>query len=323
MINIIEKLLVKCNLGNLIEQPSRVYGGLINKMYKVSTATGIYAIKYLNPEIMKRPTAFNNHVFAEKIANISKENGISCLPAKVFNNSAIQEVDGCFFFIYDWFEGKTLLQEDLTIEICEIIAEQLAKIHNIDFSNLIKETTLHYSFNQIDWDLYLNKLENIDIQNLLKLNIEKFKILEKESIESLKKISNINVISHRDLDIKNVLWNNTIPMIIDWESAGLVNPVMELIDTAWNFSGGANSFDKDKFTAFVEAYKQNGGNTDNFDIALKANFKAKFGWLEYNLKRACKIECADEEEKILGENEVIRTIDEINKFNYYSKYMKG
>ena len=46
-------------------------------------------------------------------------------------------------------------------------------------------------------------------------------------------------------------------MIIDWESAGLVNPVMELIDTAWNFSGGANSFDKDKFTAFVEAYKQN------------------------------------------------------------------
>ena len=33
-------------------------------------------------------------------------------------------------------------------------------------------------------------------------------------------------------------------------------------------------------------------------------------------------ECIDEEEKLLGEKEVIRIIDEINKFYKYSKLMK-
>ena len=60
----------------------------------------------------------------------------------------------------------------------------------------------------------------------------------------------------------------------------------------------------------------------DFNIAIDADFKAKFGWLEYNLKRVCGIECIDEEEKLLGEKEVIRSIDEINKFYEYSKLMR-
>lgn len=33
-------------------------------------------------------------------------------------------------------------------------------------------------------------------------------------------------------------------------------------------------------------------------------------------------EIIDEEERILGEKEVVRSIDEINKFDYYSALMK-
>ena len=102
----------------------------------------------------------------------------------------------------------------------------------------------------------------------------------------------------------------------------MVNPIMELIDTAWNWSGGQNYFDIEKFKVFIEEYKSCVGELKDFDIAIDADFKAKFGWLEYNLKRVCGIECIDEEEKLLGEKEVIRSIDEINKFYEYSKLMK-
>lgn len=323
MKNTIIKLLQICNLGELIEEPTRIYGGLLNRMYKVKTTIGTYAIKHLNPEVMKRETALSNHIFAEKIANLAKENGVSCLPAKTFNNSNIQKIDNSYFFVFDWFDGKAISDEELTIEKCEIVAKELAHLHNIDFSEFKNECKAYYNLEEIAWNFYIDKISNKNLKELLKLNAERYSYLDKKSIEALNSISNISVISHRDLDLPNVLWNENTPVLIDWESAGIVNPVMELIDTAWNWSGGQNFFDIDKFNVFINTYKLNGGNIANFDLALFADFKAKFGWLEYNLKRICGIECVDEEEKILGEKEVARSIDEINKFDYYSKFMKG
>lgn len=56
--------------------------------------------------------------------------------------------------------------------------------------------------------------------------------------------------------------------------------------------------------------------------AVLANFKNKSGWLEYNLKRVCKIECLDEEEQELGKKEVMRVINEIIKFYEIMKSVK-
>ena len=61
-------------------------------------------------------------------------------------------------------------------------------------------------------------------------------------------------------------------------------------------------------------YKLHGGNIDDLKDAILANFKNKSGWLEYNMKRVCEIECLDEEEKQLGKKEIIRVINEIIKF---------
>ena len=38
------------------------------------------------------------------------------------------------------------------------------------------------------------------------------------------------VISHRDLDPKNVLWHGEEALVIDWEAAGYVNPYQELLE---------------------------------------------------------------------------------------------
>ncbi|MBQ6024813.1 MAG: hypothetical protein IJL20_04275 [Lachnospiraceae bacterium] len=49
------KLIGSYNLGDIKGDILPVSGGLMHKMFKVQTSTGIYAVKYLNPEIMKRP----------------------------------------------------------------------------------------------------------------------------------------------------------------------------------------------------------------------------------------------------------------------------
>ena len=319
----IKKLIKSCKLGILQKEPSRVSGGLLNRMYKVQTDKGTFAIKLLNPEVMKRENAKRNHTFAETVSNIAKDNNVSCLPAKIIDGEILQQIDGYYFLIFDWFEGKAITDEELTIEKTKKAAKELLKIHKIDFGKLKEKCKAYYDTDAVDWEFYIEKIDNKKIKKLLLDNINKFSELDKQSIKSLKIISKNMLISHRDLDLPNILWDSKEnPVIIDWESTGLINPSMEVIDTAWNWSGGQNYFDKEKFSAFITTYKENGGKLDEFNESLKADYKAKFGWLEYNLKRICKIECLDEEEKILGEKEVIRTIDEINKFHLYSKDMK-
>ncbi len=322
MKNSIEKLLIKCNLGELINEPIRIEGGLLNRMYKVETTTGIYAIKLLNSEVMTRENARDNHIFAENVSNIAKNSGVNCIPAKIINTEIIQNIDEHYFLIYDWFDGKVVSDFELTIEHTKKVAKELATLHQIDFDFIFDKCKAYYDTHIIDWDYYIDKIENIEIKQLLESNKERFHYLDVNSIDYLNKISDNMVISHRDLDLPNILWDeNENPVIIDWESSGLVNPCMELIDTAWNWSGGQNYFDKEKYQTFIKVYVENGGSLDDYDAALIADFKAKFGWLEYNLKRICDIECIDEEEKELGRKETIRTFDEIKKFDLYSMDM--
>ena len=315
IIPIIYKLIKILKLGNIESEIIRVTGGLLNRMYKVTTSTGIYAIKHLNPEVMKRPNAINNHVFAEKVANFAKMNGIKCISANIYNAIALQKIDNNYFFVFDWFEGKSITDTEITKDKVIKIAKQLALLHRIDFSSIHNTSNLGVAILEIDWKYYLEKIEDNEVKQLLEDNIEYLTELDKKSTTASLKISGNKIISHRDLDLPNILWdNNENPVIIDWESSGLINPCEELIETAWDWSGGQEYFDKDKFDCFITTYKLNGGNIENLQDAILANFKNKSGWLEYNLKRVCKIECLDGEEQELGKAEVIRVINEIVKF---------
>ena len=104
---LISALVNKFELGDLIDGPIRVFGGLLNRMYKVKTTCGTYAIKHLNPEVMKRKNAIENHILAEKISNIAKNNSINCIPSKIINGETLQEIGGNYFFVFDWFMRKT------------------------------------------------------------------------------------------------------------------------------------------------------------------------------------------------------------------------
>ena len=114
-------------------------------MYKVVTTKGTYAVKHLNPEVMKRDDAKSNHILAEKIANYAKEKGIDCIPAKIINGKALQEFNGNYFFIFDWFEGKPVNENEITFEQIEKVSNLLAKIHNIDFGNFKNDIFIFYS----------------------------------------------------------------------------------------------------------------------------------------------------------------------------------
>ena len=323
MNEIIKKIISKYDLGKQIEEPKRIEGGLLNKMFKISTNKGNYALKVINPEVMTREDGKKNIIFTEKVSNIAKSKGIKCIPAYEINGELIHSIEDKHFLIFDWFEGKPITEEELSLEKCNKIAKELALLHKIDFSSIKNECNIYYELDEINFDFYLSKIKNEKIKNLLNDVKNRFSELDKESIKNMEYIKNNLVISHRDLDLPNILWDkNDEPVIIDWETSGLVNPTLEVIDTAWNWAGGKDYFDKNKYKSFLDTYVEQGGKLEDYDTAFNADYNAKLRWFEYNLKRITIFDFLDEEEKILGEKEVIRSADEIKKFDFYSNDMK-
>ena len=127
----IERLIQEYNLGNEIKSIEKVSGGLSHRMYKVETNKGIYAVKELNSGVMKREKAYSNFVFSEKVADIAKKNGISAIGALKLNNDIMLKIDGSYFMVFEWIEGRILKTEEITEKHCEIIGKMLAQIHRL------------------------------------------------------------------------------------------------------------------------------------------------------------------------------------------------
>ncbi|GAA0418903.1 hypothetical protein GCM10008934_07130 [Virgibacillus salarius] len=195
----------------------------------------------------------------------------------------------------------------------------LANIHKTNFEDLDIEYGGINNGHLKDWYIYLKEGQEASSEwvGLLKENIDKLYEWDTKSKKATEILSKETVISHRNLDPKNVMWNQGRPMIIDWESAGYINPVQDLIETAvyWSDNGSQNIIE-DRFLAFLEGYKNNYGELQaDWILVLEAGYLGKLGWLEYNLKRSLRMGCSDEEEQKLGTTQVKETITELKQYD--------
>lgn len=303
----IEKLCNYLHIGTLIEKPAPIYGGFSHKMYAVTTTQGKYAIKALNPQWMISPLAQQQIILSEQIARVAAKR-LSAIPANMFNNKTIQEIDGQLFLVFDWIDGSNVDYDKVAIEHSRIMGAALADIHRTDFSevNIPKDTSeddIMEDKAEIDWRFYLHKgeLENAVWVDLLKKNIDSLYDYYAQAVEASNSLANEYVISHRNLDTRNVLWQGYTPYIVDWENASWVNPFYDFVSTAIQWSNK----NKDNFLAFAYGYKsKNELMAANWRQVLYMRLIEPLDWLEVCLKRSLKIDCDDPEEQQLGTEQV-------------------
>lgn len=315
----LEKLVRKFDLGSKIIKATQIHGGLSNRMYRVETDKAEYAIKKLNKTLMQNKTEFERITFAEKVSKIAEENGVFVERALEFEDKIIHEIDEDYYMAFNWNYGKHLEPEDITDETCGIVGKLLATIHNLDFSNIKAEKSKEMPIRTIDWNslVKLAKEQKKYYYKDLVENIEILYEINKKTNEALEYAKSNLIISHRDLIKKNILWNNNIPTVIDWESSGYVNPTVELVQVCWNWANGdVGKFEFEKFGIIVNSYLQNVKNYKKEDMKklIYANLWEAIEWLEYNLKRSLCIESTYRKEEIeLAE-------EQINYLNYEIRY---
>lgn len=307
----IDKLFKVLGISNLIRETQVITGGLLHKMYGIQTDKGNYAVKALNPQIMRRPGVIQALINSELIAT-HLSNSIPALAAIRFNGNVLNCIDGQYYMVFDWVDGKSLKPDEIKPEHCKVMGTYLAKIHSTDYSGFGMADRPWVDTPETDWNYYLKKgLESDSAWSFsLNENIDNLCLWNKQSLEALKILHSDRVISHRDLDSKNVLWSRGKPVIIDWESVGYVNPLQELIEVLiyWSEDSEGNPV-KDKFVSVLNGYKEC-SIIQKIDrkLILQSGYLSKLDWLEYNLKRSLGFECANTEEQVLGTTQVIETM---------------
>jgi len=305
--NKIQELFKQLNLGEVTEEPLRVTGGLLHLMYKVSVKDKAYAVKALNPIIMKRKPAMGHFIFSEAFARHAYRSGINSVHAVEFDGKVVQQCCDQHYLVFPWLEAKTLQVEEIDQSKCKKIGTLLARIHNLNYEEVNENDT---SIDFVDWDQYTPLASKTIWFDDFNSNLEKIKKIEKKAINAL--IDNCSdVISHRDLDPKNIMWKDDMePVVIDWESTGAVNAGLELLNVALDWSDGGQN--KLEFQSVLQAYTEiRECNLLSIADSLYAISDGKLKWLDYNIKRSLGIESSNEEEQLLGTKEVISTLKEI------------
>ncbi len=147
---------------------------------------------------------------------------------------------------------------------------------------------------------------------MLRNNIDKLYEFYSKGVEASNSLTGKEIISHRNLDPRNVIWNEDGPYIIDWEEADMVNPLYDFINTAILWS----NYNKDKFLAFADGYNEiNKLPKINWRNVIYIRYLEPLNWLEFCLKRSLGVNCTDPEEQQLGTEQAVYMIHDVIEFS--------
>lgn len=295
-------------IGELKAGPVPVVGGLHHRMWRLETVRGIYAVKQLSADTdLNDPEIVYRYNTSEAIAEAFAARGIPAVYAVRRGDDYLQVIDDQGYLVHPWYDGAALDLSQISDIHALAVARILARMHRADiaFAGLEEhEFEAHPEETIVD---LVELAAAFGTAHAAALRRELPALLE--IVASARVAANVLashlVISHGDLDQKNVLWSPWgEPALIDWESARRLHPTYEVLLEAFNWSGIGLRFDRELFRAFVAAYKEAGGVVER--DAMEASYRCILGdwvyWLMYNVGRSIDQQNADQ--RRLGSEQV-------------------
>ena len=284
--NIIVKLFTDKELGSVLLPISPVSGGFLHRMYRVDTENGSFAVKHLNPNIMKRPEAMGNFKRADALEKMLEDAGIPIVPAITINGCKLQEYYGEYFYIFPWQKGQTTDLYNISADQCRAAGSIQGRIHAIA---PVQNPKPEPEFICMDW-IGLTEAairQNPDIGTVIEENKDLLIYAENEMNKARAALPGIECIVDEDMDPKNVIWDEDSPKVIDLECLERGNPVSSVLQLSLQWAGAAVcDLDFNKLTAFFDGY------FEAYDNGFR-DYSAVFGlaytwteWLAYNVERA-------------------------------------
>ncbi len=294
----------RLSLGVPLSKPNKVYGGLLHLMWRINTMQGSYAIKQISQGLMTQKEK-DHYETTENIASYFAQHGIPAVSALGAENKRLIEITGTTYLVYPWVEAKSLDRDEISPFHALKIADLLAKMHRLNF-DLPSLEEGEFDVHPPEEILALIARAascNFPLAQTLQAHQEVILAVNETYQQAIPCLKRKLLISHGDLDQKNVLWDKEgSPLLIDWESARKLNPTYEIINTALDWSGVMTNLNKSLFVDMIKAYRNAGGTIDkeHLEPAFYGALGNALNWMVYNIGRACKATSPESEEWKIG-----------------------
>lgn len=304
------------NLGKPISMPRRVYGGLLHIMWHVNTDKGSYAIKQLSDKIdLNNDIVVQNYELSENIACTFVAQGIPAVCAlKNDDGEYLSIIDKLGFLVYPWIEATAISEGQISEHHASQIAAILAKMHlmRLEVPNMPEFKFDVFTSSGLVELISTSAKDNCSFAKDLQKASSDLVAINDAYIDAISFLKSDEIVSHGDIDPKNVLWDNSgNPVLIDWESARKLNPTYEIINASLDWSGITKEFNKRLFSEMIVAYRQAGGIVE--PSSIEAAFYGALGnwmnWMVYNIKRSYNAKYL--EQKTIGAEQVVLVLPTI------------
>lgn len=285
-------------LGNVVKT-TLFPVGMANRTYLVETETDKYVIKAINPAKVKTKDKVKKLEIAEYIAEIANKNGVPSITAKRVDGKIINEFQKQHYIVFDFFDGETLYLNKVTTDHCLAVGRLIGSLHKTKFDQLPSSEIKECNYEKkrkgnFDWQAYLIQIQPFApswlelFQDSIPFLDEMF-TLSREVRQSF--VPKDKVVSHGDISNLNILWQDDIPHLLDWETAGFIDATYECLYAAIRLSCPkkvANCeeryIDMDRVYAVFKGYAEKRKiNVQNLDTALYMIFYKRLGILNRNL----------------------------------------
>jgi thiamine kinase-like enzyme len=304
----IERLCGLFELGAAQGPLSRVPGGFHHCMWRLETPGGCFAVKQLADDMDMKDAATVTQINAsEATAREFSRHGVPALSSLHLDRQHLQLLDGAGYLVYPWTNATACHRNGIEERHAVIVARTLARMHRSDIKvpELRDVPAFPVTAERVKDLVQLARQRNVRYSDILADRLDDILRIVALHAPALARLEGHQVISHGDLDHKNVLWDEAgEPLLIDWESARRLNPTYELLLEALDWGGITAHFDARPFTTILQAYTDAGGQIveDIIPACSDAIQGAWVSWLLYNVGRAVGLE--DTRQRAIGSSQV-------------------
>ncbi len=299
------------SVGIPVDDLLPVHGGLVHRMWKLRTAKGSFAIKQLSHERMDAKVR-DRYRGSQQIAAAFAASGLPAVAALDAVSEPLREVAGSWFLAFPWIDGAWAHHSRLTVDQARTVGGLIAQMHLRDLEHPAPHPANWRSIPAEQWRSLAGRSAGQPWAAHLSEQLPELIEMSDEYRVAADALSDgPTVIGHRDLDLKNVLWDDRGPWLIDWDSAGRVHPLVELVTAAIDWSGFAGArTDRDLFVAVLDGYREHRPfGPDEAARALPAA-DVYLRWLEFNIRRALG-EAASPIDRAIGVAETVATLENL------------
>jgi Ser/Thr protein kinase RdoA (MazF antagonist) len=290
------RLADRFGLGPVSGPPSPVTGGFHHRMWRLDAAGGRFAVKQLAADTdVTSADVLSHYEATEAVAAAFASRGIPALAALACRGKYLHLIEDQAYLVYPWSDGRACAKNAIAEHHIDVVATILARMHGTDLvvPNVDKGAAPPITADGVVGLVELATRRNVRGAAYLGERLEDLVAVVRSLDRALPELAQHSVISHGDLDHKNVLWDASgNALLIDWESARHINPSYETVLEALDWSGITAHFQTRPYERFLERYTGAGGQlrANSIPAAFSAILGAWVNWMMYNVGRAAGLE---------------------------------